>query len=59
MPYEKNLLVLFKDSKILFDTLNSNVFFSRDIFSGSFNAVKTFTHHDKKIIIGTYNSPEI
>ena len=56
MPYEKNLLVLFKDSKILFDTLNSNVFFSRDIFSGSFNAVKTFTHHDKKIIIGTYNS---
>ena len=47
MPYEKNLLVLFKDSKNSFDTLNSNVFFSRDIFSGSFNAVKTFIHHDK------------
>ena len=50
MPYEKNLLVLFKDSKILFDTLNSNVFFSRDIFSGSFNVIKTFKHNDKKII---------
>ena len=58
MPYEKQLLVLFKDSKILFDSLNSNFFFSKDKFSGSFNAVKNFTHYDKKIFIGTYNSSE-
>ena len=50
MPYEKNLLVLFRDSKILFDTLHSNVFFSKDKFPESFNVIKTFKHHDKKIL---------
>jgi NAD+ diphosphatase len=58
MSCEKDLLVLFRDSKILFDTLNSNFFFSKDKFSKNFNIVKTFTHNDKKIFVGTFNSPK-
>ena len=59
MPYEKDLLVLFRDSKILFNTLHSNFFFSKDKFSESFNVIKTFKHNDKKILVGTYNSNKI
>ena len=59
MPYENNLLVLFSDSKILYDTLKSHFFFSKDKFSGNFNAVKTFTHNDKKILVADYNSDTI
>ena len=52
MPYEKDLLVLFRDSKILFNTLHSNFFFSKDKFHESFNVIKTFKHNDKNILVG-------
>ena len=58
MSYENDLLVLFRDSKILFDTLNSNFFFPKDKFSKNFNIVKTFTHNDKKIYVGTFKTPK-
>ena len=59
MPYEKDLLVLFRDSKILFNTLQSNFFFSKDKFPESFNVIKTFKHNNKKILVGAYNSNKI